>query len=208
MTFSITKPDAGPSPKIDVDQIRDNFSVFASGFTENHTPLNNSNQGTHAGVLFEEQISTPEVTGTYDVVYAKSVTNAVGTEPQLFVRLPIFLPTEDDTRGSGNNPTQLTYSSVNTAGPVYQSFWAGGYVVYTGETNDITIPITLTPAPSQIVVAIASAHNMTSIPNTTSVPYSVATNILSANSFKIDSGLNFSGPVVPYLFTWIAVAIQ
>jgi hypothetical protein len=207
MSFSITKPDAGPSPKVDVDQLRDNFGTFAPAFAENHTALNNRNQGCHEAVLFEQQAIDPIIGGTYATLYAKSVTNTLGTEPQIFARLPVFLPTEDDTRGAGNDPMQMTYSKVNTAGPQYQSFWPGGYVVYTGQTTDITIPITLVPAPSSIVIAIAAAHNMT-VSFGTPVPYNAATNILSASSFKIDSNLNFTGPVQPYLFTWIAVGIQ
>lgn len=206
MTYSPEKPDSGPSPEIDVAQIRTNFSTFATALARNHTALNNRNQGNHEAVIFEQQTDDPEITDLYDILYTKEVTNAVGTGPQLFVRLPVFLPTENDTRGSGNDPMQLTYNTVNTAGPVYQSFWPGGYVVYMGQTNDITVPVTLSPAPTSIVTAIAAAHNMTTVG--TAIPYNVATNILSATQFKIDSTLNGSGPSVPYLFTWIAVAIQ
>lgn len=206
MTFSIYKPDSGPSPKIDVDQIRDNFAVFGTSLAENHTALNNRNQGCHEGVLFEQQSATPTIAGTYAALYAKSVTYTIGTQPQLFARLPVFLPTADDTRGSGNDPMQLTYHVVNIAGPQYQSFVAGGFVVYFGQTNDITIPITLSPSPSQIISVSAATHNMTTVG--TAIPWIVGVNILSSNSFKIESPLNFSGPVVPYIITWMAVAKQ
>jgi hypothetical protein len=205
MTFSITKPDSGPSPQIDVDQIRDNFSEFSTKFSVNHTGLDTRNPGNHKQVIFEEKSLIPEVTGTYSTIYAKSVTNNAGTSPQLFCRLPVFLPTEDDTRGSGNDPMQLTYNTVNTAGPQYQSFLAGGFVVYSGQTTDITIPIVLSPAPTSIVVAIASAHNMTT---SSVVPYDVWVTPISSSSFKIESKLNGTGPVQPYLFTWIAIGAQ
>lgn len=123
MTYSNTKPDPGPSPKVDVNQIRNNFSSYATSFSQNHTALNNRNQGFHEGVIFEQQSTDPEVGETFDVLYTKSVTNSVSTQPQLFVRLPVFLPTNNDTVGYGNDPMQLTYNSVNTAGPEYQSFF-------------------------------------------------------------------------------------
>lgn len=204
MTYSFIKPDAGPSPKDDVTQIRTNFSQFATLFNINHTALNNSNQGDHEAVVLTLQTVDPTVTEDLDVLYCKDASSQAGTQPQLFVRIPDFLPNANDPTVTKNDPMQLTYNSVNTAGPVYQSFLPGGYLLYFGSTSNIAVNITLSPAPTQILVAIATPNTMTSVG--TAVPFSVSTTILSNSTFKINSTLNGTGPVIPYSFGWVAIA--
>ena len=139
---------------------------------------------------------------------SQSRSNA-GTVPgvatnQLFVQLPKFLP----NMGESNFPMILTYNSVNTAGPVYQSFLPsaklqsntrGPYLFYFGSTTNIAVNITLSPAPSSLLLALA-------VPNTdsgtASIPWQSATNIINSSTFKIVS--NATGV---YRFSWMAIGL-
>jgi hypothetical protein len=202
MTYSHIKPDAGPSPALDASTIQTNFSQFATIFAVNHTLINDASQGEHEGMVFQLQSADPGVTQDLAVLYCKNATSKSGTQPQLFVQIPKFLPNQNDTTQAENTGMQLTYNSVNTAGPVYQSFLPGGYLLYFGSTSNIAVNITLSPAPTQIVMAIATPNNLTSIG--TPIPFDVSTQILSNSTFKINSALA-SGI---YTFGWIAIALQ
>jgi hypothetical protein len=204
MTYSFVKPDAGPSPKDDVVQIRTNFSQFATIFNGNHTALNASNAGDHEPVVFTLQSADPGVTQDLDVLYCKNASSQAGTQPQLFVQIPDFLPNHNDPTVTKNDPMQLTYNSVNTAGPVYQSFLPGGYLLFFGSTSNIAVNITLSPAPTKILVAIATPNTMTTVG--TPRPFFVSTQIVSNSTFKINSSLNIGGPVIAYSFGWVAIA--
>ena len=156
MTYSPLIPVGSIPP---VDQVTDlvtNFSQYAVGFNSNHTPLNLSKQGSHEGVLLTLQTSDPAVTQNLAVLYCRNSTSKAGTQPQLFVRIPAFI--------SGitpqNPPMQLTYNSVNTSGPQYQSFIPGGYIVYWGTlTLNTPTNIVLSPVPTFVVMAIAYAQD-------------------------------------------------
>lgn len=199
MTYIPIKPDAGPSPNIDAPTIRDNFAAFAAIFSSssagiiyNHTALNEASQGNHQAVLMEKQTVDPEVTEDLAVLYCKDAPSNAGTQLQLFAKIQQFLPTIT------NAPMQLTYNQVNTVGPVYQSFLAGGYLIYFGTTMDVSVPITLSPVPTQILVAIACPYT-TTLPLNLSLD--VRTNRLSNSQFQIIS-TNASGV---YTFGWIAI---
>ena len=207
MTYSFQKPDAGPSPALDAAQIRTNFSQFASifstliaGLSYNHTALNDRNQGDHESVILTLQAADPGVTEDLAVLYTKNASSMAGIQPQLFVQIPKFLPTDIDTTDALNAPMQLTYNSVNTAGPVYQSFLPGGYLLYFGSTSNIAVNITLSPAPTQILVAIATPNNMTIIG--TPVPFDVSTTIVSNSQFKINS----TAAIGVYSFGFVVIA--
>ena len=65
MTYSFTKPDSGPSPRIDVTQLQTDFSQFAgifsstaAGVNYNHTALNNKNQGDHEMGSMQQALSS------------------------------------------------------------------------------------------------------------------------------------------------------
>lgn len=101
----------------------------------------------------ERQASDPGVTQDLTVLYNKNAKSKLSTEPQLFVQIPKFLPTAQDTSKAPNSGMQITYNAVNTAGPQYQSFLIGGYLLYIG-----TVPvmvgnttITLVPTPTEIL---------------------------------------------------------
>lgn len=205
--FNPLKPDAGPSPALDAPTIQNNFATYAAifastvgGVNYNHTAMNNINQGDHEVVLMEVQLADPGVTQDLDVLYAKNAISNVSTQPQLFVQIPKFLPTADDTTNAPNAPMQLTYNTVNIAGPVYQSFIAGGYIVYMGSTTNIALPVILSPIPTQILIAIAEPNKMNG-----NIPFMVSTVINNAthDRFTIFS----SGITNPYTFCWMAVAI-
>jgi len=198
MTYSPTKPDTGPSPLLDVSQIQTNFSVYATTYAVNHAALNSLNQGDHEAVVMELQTTDPGVTDTYDVVYCKNATTHAGTQPQLFVQVPKFLPTINDPRNKENVPMQLTYNQVNTAGPVYQSFLAGGYLLYFGTTSNIATNITLSPAPTKILSVIATPYQV----GTNNIPWNVSVTILSNTQFKINSTV----AIGVYTFGWVAIA--
>ena len=69
----------------------------------------------------------------------------------------------------------------------------------TSNHNDITINITLAPAPTKILIAIANPNNQTSIG--TPRPFVTSTQILTNDTFKI-----VSSPTGVYTYTWMAVA--
>lgn len=208
MAYIFNKPDQGPSPLLDAPIIQGNFASYSAAFAStaigvkyNHTPLNDPNQGDHEVVLMELQASDPGVNTDLVSLYSKNSTSAVSTEPQAFVQIPKFLPTINDTTNAENIGMQLTYNKVNIVGPQYQSFIAGGYLVYIGSTTDITLTITLSPVPTKILVAIATPNTMTTAG--TSQPFTVSTTILTPSTFKINSGLG----AATYKFTWMVIAL-
>jgi hypothetical protein len=218
MSYNQTKPDQGPSPKLDVGTIQNNFLQFSNFFKINHTALNKIFQGDHEAVILSQQ-GDPSVIGNETILFCKSANStAAGLQPELFISIPKFLPNNTDTTNSPNVPIQLTYPTVNVAGPIYQSFLpgmtapngTGAYVVYFGVDSGNTVTnvkivdtITLIPTPGRILVAIAAPNTVTSIGNPT--PFDVKTNIIAANQFTINSFGNANGPPIPYSFTWIAI---
>ncbi len=198
MTFSPIKPDSGPSPKIDVVQIQTDFSTYATIFAQNHSALNSQNQGDHEGIVLELQTQDPGVTNTYDVLYCKNAASHAGTQPQLFVQIPKFLPNQNDSRNVENVPMQLTYNQVNTSGPVYQSFLPGGYLLYLGTTSNIAANITLSPVPTKILSVIATPYQV----GANNIPWDVNVFIVSNSQFKINS---FAASGV-YTFGFVAIA--
>lgn len=195
MTFDPNIPQDLPSPSDIVSAIKTNFSQYASIFGTNHLPINNSNQGKHGNVIFENQVTDPVITNSYDAFYAKSVTSASGTSSQLFLKIPSFLPNPNLQL-----PVQLTFNTVNTTGPNYQSFMAGGYIIFFGKkVNPGTI--NLSPTPSAILCAIANTNNFTPA-GLVLFPFNVSVTILSPSSFSINSTFATSN------FNWIVVAKQ
>lgn len=213
MTYSPNKPDAGPSPKVDVSQIQTDFSQFASIFANNHTALNDRNQGAHEAVILNRQFVDPGVTEDLSILYTKNAASKGGTQLQLFVQIPKFLPTDQDTTNAPNRGMQLTYNSVNIAGPIYQSFLPGGYLLYQGSVSGNTTPnvliadtVILSPAPTQILVTIATPNTRTSAG--TPIPFNVSTtiNTVTNDRFTINSTGNGSSGSIPYSFCWVAIA--
>jgi hypothetical protein len=187
MTYDPLTPNSVQSPKDQVTAVQGNFDSFASVFSStaagviyNHTPFNVAKQGNHEAILMETQGDDPDVDEDLVAVYSKDSASQVSTEPQLFFRLPVFLPTKQDTNTPGNPPTQITYSTVNTAGPQYQSFLPGGYVTYFGSVT-ATGNVTLVPAPTAIVLAIAVPTSGIAVVN------DVSTEIVSNDTFSINS---------------------
>jgi hypothetical protein len=198
MTYDPTSPNAQQSPRDQTTQVRTNFSEFQNVFNNNHTNINTLKQGDHEAIIFKKQTLDRGVTNTLDVVYAKDAASQAGTQPQLFLQIPKFLPKFPDTTDAPNTPMQLTYNMVNTAGPVYQSFLAGGYLIYFGMVSSIVAPITLSPAPTKILAAIAYCN--VAIPGS-NAPFNISTVVLNNSQFQIFSN-------VPGIFTitWLAIA--
>lgn len=198
MTYVPNVPQSQPSPAETQAQIQTNFAQYATIFNENHTALNNSNQGDHEAVILEAQANDPGVTQDLVALYCKNATSKIDTQPQLFAQIKQFLPTSIDTTTAQNTPMQLTYNTVNTSGPQYQSFVAGGLLVFFGSTTNVPITITLSPSPSVIQIAIAIP---TALSPTNNFPDTVNTQILSASQFKINSTNALPGDA----FFWIAI---
>jgi hypothetical protein len=227
--YSPLKPDAGPSPRIDVVQINTDFAQFAAifsntvgGVTYNHTGFNKKNQGCHESVIMELQAADPGVNNDLTVLYNKNGPAVTGgPQPQLFLQIPQFLPKIPDTTANLNLGMQLTYNQVNIAGPQYQSFLPRGelgagdtggiYLIYMGSDTGVTAQntnisdtITLSPIPSQILVAIATSTNLTTVGNPQA--FTVSTNIINNFQFTINSTSNLGGGAIPYDFRWVAIA--
>lgn len=213
MPYDRNAPNGQESPAAQTAQVRTNFSEFQNVFDNNHTALNNIKQGDHEAIIFKKQTVDLGVTNTLDVLFCKDATSHLGTQPQLFLQIPKFLPKLPDTTDAPNTPMQLTYNTVNTAGPVYQSFLAGGYLIYFGTDSgnyvlntNIADTIILSPAPTRILMAIAIPNNMTTVG--TPIPNLVSTEINTITNDRFIIHSNFLGNTAgnPYSFTWIAVA--
>jgi hypothetical protein len=169
MTFNPDTPAPLESPANTASPIQVNFAQFASifsntigGIVYNHMPFNdlNGNQGKHGAVIFQEQSGDPGIIGDMIALYNKQASSALGSQDQLFVQIPQFLPTDTDPTPAPNDPMQLTYNQVNTSAPIYQSFLIGGYLIYFGSatssgSNPTTATITLSPMPTKILCAQA-----------------------------------------------------
>ncbi len=198
MTYDPQIPLVTESPKTSASPIQVNFSQFAAifskligGVTYNHMPFNNTQQGKHAAVMMQNQTLDPEVTEDMSVLYSKNATSNISTEPQLFVKIPKFLPTNLDATDAANIPMQLTYNSVGLSGPIYYSFLPGGYLIYFGNVTTASSPhlVTLSPIPSQILVAMATPNQVEL--NSTHQPIKISTNVLTSSTFNVYT--NFTG---------------
>ena len=219
MTYNPLKPDQGPSPQIDVSTIQNNFLTFSTIFSStvggvnyNHTALNNKFQGDHESVILQTQSGGAQNPDGQTTLYGKNAGSNAGTQPQLFVKVPQFLPTSLDTKIASNAGMQLTYNTVNTSGsPNYQSFLAGGYIFYFGNvnTNSILYQVNLTPVPSKLLIAIASQNTIfyTTGIGATNLPFNINTTIPNGiNSyFFISTPLAFNPPAGGYNFSWLAI---
>jgi hypothetical protein len=209
MTYLPKKPDSGFSPFLDAPKIQTNFSVYSTAFAVNHVAINGNSPGSHNAIILERQTTDPVVDGDFCTLYNKNATSKAGTQPQLFVRIPKFLPTAQDTTKALNTPMQLTYNKVNVAGPIYQSFLPGGYLLFMGSVSgntagtSLSIQVILTPAPTALLNVRASAHTLTSASRPMDV--SVIPDLTLNDRFVISSAANGSGGAVPYKFTWMAI---
>lgn len=200
MTFVRNIPEDFPPPREIVGQIRTNFAQYATVFGNNHMPLNSSTQGKHSNVILQQRGSDPEVEGGLDSLYGKSVTSASSTSDEVFVRIPQFLPNQQP-----NTPMQLTFNSVNVTGPdQYQSFLAGGYIIYFGQSSNIAVPITLVPTPSEIICVVANPTQFTT--SGTPIPLDVQATVFQPNQIVLTS--NTAATNSPYNFKWVAIAKQ
>jgi len=200
MTYVPDTPQAKPSPKDTQAQIQTNFAQWAAKFLINHSAMNSSSQGDHQAVILQNQVADPGVTQDQVTLFCKNATSQAGTQPQLFAQIKKFLPTLNDPRDAPNDGMQLTYNSVNTVGPnQFQSFLIGGYLLYFGIVTALGT-VTLVPAPSQIIIAIAQPNNMTTVG--TPIANTVSTNVLNNSQFQILS----STATGVFSFTWIAIA--
>lgn len=204
MTYDPKIPNVNQSPRLSVTGIRTNYQRFSNifsqvsgGVTYNHIGLNDNNQGKHGAVLLQNQASHAGETIDEATIYSFTASSALGSQPQLFLKIPKFLPTSQDTTAATNSSMQLTYNSVNTLGPQYQSFLAGGYLIYFGSTGDISVQITLSPTPTSIICAHASPQDMIS-----NHPYDVAVSVTQPDKIKINSIL--APPLSTFL--WFAIA--
>lgn len=198
MAYLKDKPDAGKSPKLDAPIIQSNFADFATAFATNHEALNSIHQGNHKNVIFKLQTTDPVVEDSFDTIYSKNAISKVSTEPQLFIRIPKFLAAST----SSNTPMQLTYNKVNItgAGGLYQSFIAGGYIVYFGKGfTAIGTPLTMSPAPTKLLMAIATVNNFDTVTQP-GFPFTVGTRILTTSQFQIFSNATAGTP-----FSWFAI---
>lgn len=198
MTYLPNEPKDLPPPVVATTQMRTNFAQFQTVFSNNHSALNTSNQGKHEKVIFEQQSDDPGITSNYIAMYAKSVTNNINTQPQGFIQIPKFLPNDQP-----NLAEQITYNTVNTAGPIYQTFLPGGYVLYFGVVNVVPITITLLPACNGIATVVVNANN-TDIFDAFTFPFDVYAEVANPNQFTIKSNTAHG----TYTFTWTAIGFQ
>lgn len=200
MTYVPNTPQAKPSPKDTQAQIQTNFAQWAAKFLINHVAMNASNQGDHQAVVLQNQSVDPDVIQDQVTLFCKNATSQAGTEPQLHAKIKKFLPTLSDPRNAPNDAMQLTYNTVNTVGPnQFQSFLIGGYLLYFGTVTAVGT-VTLSPAPSQIIVAIAQPNNLST--SGTPIANTVSTNILNNSQFQILS----STATGVFSFTYIVIA--
>jgi hypothetical protein len=196
-------PPASQQPQIKTNfaQLAAIFSSTSGGVVYNHSPFNSGNQGKHEAIILEDQVTDSAVTDDYVSLYNKG--------GQIFERLLQFLP-----NGIPNDPMQLTYGAVNTAGPQYQTFIVGGYILYVGSVSgttasaaNITTTITLNPVPTKILCPIAASNALTTSSRVQGL--GIATKILSNSQFNIIIASPWiSGVAKAYSLTWFAIGSQ
>jgi len=106
MTYNPNIPIGNISPKDQVTDLRNNFSDFATKWVVNHTAFNDPHVGDHDNVILTRTTSIPPAGTDTDVLFCQDAVSAISTEPQLFVRIPKFLPTDLDPKTVGNRPMQ------------------------------------------------------------------------------------------------------
>ena len=217
MTYDPNIPIGNLSPATQQPQVKTNFSQFptifsstSGGVVYNHTAINTSNQGKHESVILTQQSQDPIVDNNYVDLYTKTAIQASGNSLQAFLRIPQFNPKIP------NDPIQLTFSQVNTAGPQYQSFLPGGYILYVGSqsgttssTATLVFTITVTPTPSSDLTPIASTNTASSrtSPQNGNVGCAISTQVTAVNQFNIYMESPWkSGIGVAYNLTWMALA--
>lgn len=206
MIFDPTKPTDLPPPSVSVDTIRTNFSSYADVFDNNHIALNLSNEGKHNQVILQQQFGNPVVNGNFADLFSKIISAQSGNSQELHAMIPRFLPND-----FAYQPQQLTFNIVNTVGPnQYQSFIAGGYIVYFGKVTQgpgsaVSLSVALSPTPSQVVCVIA---NSTTVINSSTFFYQpVAVNNVSTAGFNVNPSGSNPGPGGQD-FYWICIAKQ
>jgi len=204
MTYKANIPQDLPPPSVIVDQIRENFSTFASVFDNNHQALNLNNQGKHTNVILQVGTTgSPPVDDNSNRLYTFGVQSNSSFSRQLFLKIPKFLPNDQP-----NDPIQLTFNSVNTAGPLYQSFLIGGFLVFIGTANQpinpntiVPITINLTPVPKDILCIIANVNG-----SGIGFQGTVSAKAVGNSQIVITPGQPNSGATQPY--TWLAICGQ
>lgn len=203
MTYNPSQPEDLPPPSVAVDTIRNNFSSYADVFDNNHIAMNASNQGKHNQVILQQQLIDPTINSNFADLFSKIISAQSGMSQELHAMIPKFL-----SNNKPNTPQQLTFNVVNTTGPdQYQSFIAGGYIIYFGKVTQtgiaIAIPITLSPVPTEIVCAIA--NSTTVISSSTFFYAPVAVNVVSNSQFNVNPSTNAGAPRD---FYWVCIAKQ
>ncbi len=208
MVYTFKKPDGGPSPLLDAPNIQGNFSTYGTVFGNNHIAMNGNNQGDHTTIIFETQTADPGVSSNIDNLYSKDVVMRIGTQPEVFLQIPMFLPKTPDWTQNLNRGMQLTYSTVDLIGPQYQSFLFGGYIIFfgivTGNTStSVTVSsvVTLTNPPTNLLDVIVQTNTVS--PDASTTPLDQATNIDSNSQFTIRT----IKQTASYAFTYRWVAI-
>jgi hypothetical protein len=202
MTYDPTQPKDLPPPATGVQSVKANFSQYATAFGNNHVPMNATYEGKHTNVILQQQGSDPINEGGFDSLYIKPIVSNLIPSEELFVRIPQFLPIDKP-----NIPMQLTFNIVNVAGPQYQSFLAGGYIIYWGtipSAGVVNTTITLVPAPSKIVCVIPNPTKFAGIGANPARPVQVAVTVNTASTFTINS--TFPGGTG--IIVWLAIAQQ
>ncbi len=215
MVYVKSKPDSAESPQLDAPTIQGNFSTYATVFANNHTAMNIPAQGDHEKIIFERQTVDPGISSNIDILYNRNATSNVGTQPQLFVRIPQFLPKTPDWTQNENTRMQLTYNTVNLAGPQYQSFLpgtidanaptlTGAYIIYMGQIPySSPATVILSPIPTLIRAVLVTPI----INNTLSNPrkYNVNVNNTLHDRFTITS-TSSSGFTAPDFWGYVVIA--
>jgi hypothetical protein len=211
MTYDPQIPLVTESPLTSASPVQVNFDQFAKVFSQlvggvfyNHFPLNNSQQGKHGSIIMQNQVNDPGVDENQTALFSKNGISHASTEPQLFLQIPKFLPTNLDPTNAPNASMKLTYNSVNTSGPIYYSFLTGGYIFYFGKvTGAASSPhtITLSPIPTTLFLAIANSNTVE--PNSNHRALKISANITSPSTFDVYCSF---APLSTFDFTWMAIA--
>ena len=206
--YDPNQPTDLPPPDIGIQSIKSNFSQYAIGFGNNHVPLNATYEGKHTNVILQQQGSDPVVEGGFDSLYIKPIISNLIPSEELFVRIPQFL-----TPDKPNDPMQLTFNIVNVAGPQYQSFLAGGYIIYWGKIASvvgvINSTITLVPKPSKIICVIPNPTRLVGVTSLVSAPLPlfVTLSTINVDEFTIKSG-TIANPKITGDVFWLAICRQ
>jgi len=179
MTYTPGIPNAADLLSVSQGQIKNNFTVLNTAFSENHVGLTATGKGKHNACVFPQRTTGPATAATEGALYTK----AAGGSPNLYWR-----------RKSSGNEIQMTTNHTPSAAANGFTFLPGGLLLQWGvknaasgggAANNVTFPTAFSAAPYSISTTSARSDSANATPafvSTTSVPTTTTFRIVNTSS--------------------------